>query len=151
MRRNLLPFTINDEETDDAEKRAERDEYLITVLTELDLWHQLVQKGGLDAMLPDVGYSRGEMQLFSIARAILRRRETGSNLVLMDEATSNLDALRESDAQQAMHAEFQDCTVITVEHRQETTEGVDFMIAMNGGRMENLLTPQTAPMLCGFR
>lgn len=102
-------------------------------------------------MLPDVGYSRGEMQLFSIARAILRRRETGSNLVLMDEATSNLDALRESDAQQAMHAEFQDCTVITVEHRQETTEGVDFMIAMNGGRMENLLTPQTAPMLCGFR
>lgn len=151
VRRNLLPFTMNDEEIDDAEKRAKRDEDLTNVLTELDLWDQLAQKGGLDAMLPDVGYSKGEMQLFSIARAIIRRRETGSNLVLIDEATSNLDALRESDAQQAMHAEFQDCTVITVARRQETTEGVDFMIAMNGGRMENILTPQTAPMLCGFR
>ncbi|OAA75681.1 ABC multidrug transporter [Akanthomyces lecanii RCEF 1005] len=151
VRRNLLPFTMNDEEIDDAEKKAKRDEGLTNVLTELDLWDQLAQKGGLDAMLPDVGYSKGEMQLFSIARAIIRRQETGGNLVLIDEATSNLDALRESDAQQAMHAEFQDCTVITVAHRQETTEGVDFMIAMNGGRMENLLTPQTAPMLCGFR
>ncbi|KAJ4148140.1 hypothetical protein LMH87_002624 [Akanthomyces muscarius] len=151
VRRNLLPFTMNDEDIDDAEKKAKRDQDLTNVLTELDLWDQLAQKGGLDAMLPDVGYSKGEMQLFSIARAIIRRQETGSNLVLIDEATSKLDALRESDAQQAMHAEFQDCTVITVAHRQETTEGVDFMIAMNGGRMENLLTPQTAPMLCGFR
>lgn len=151
VRKNLLPFTISDGEIGDVEKRAERDSQLTDVLTALGLWDQLAQKGGLDAMLPDVGYSKGEMQLFAIARAIIRRQETGSNLVLIDEATSNLDALRESDAQQALNTEFRDCTIITVAHRQETIEGVDFMIVMNDGRMENLLTPQTAPRLFGFR
>lgn len=151
VRRNLLPFTINEDDIRETEKRAERDNHLTRVLTELGLWDQLTQKGGLDAMLPDVGYSNGEMQLFSLARAVLRRQETGSHLVLLDEATSSLDALRESDAQQVLNAEFRDCTIITVAHRQETIEGVDFMIAMHGGRMENLLTPQTAPRLFGFR
>ncbi|EGX88251.1 ABC multidrug transporter [Cordyceps militaris CM01] len=151
VRKNLLPFTINEGEIGDGEKRAQRDTQLTEVLTSLGLWDQLVQKGGLDAMLPDVGYSKGEMQLFAIARAIIRRRETGSNLVLIDEATSNLDALRESQAQQALNKEFRDCTILTVAHRQETIEGVDFMIVMNDGRMENLLTPQTAPRLFGVR
>ncbi|TQV97095.1 ABC multidrug transporter [Cordyceps javanica] len=151
VRKNLLPFTINDGETGDVEKRAERDSQLTDVLNALGLWDQLAQKGGLDAMLPDVAYSKGEMQLFSIARAIVRHQETGSNLVLIDEATSNLDALRESDAQQALNKEFRHCTVITVAHRQEPIDGVDFMIVMNDGRMENLLTPQTAPVSYGFR
>lgn len=150
VRKNLLPFTINDEEMGDAEKRAERDSHLTDVLNELGLWDQLVRKGGLDAMLPDVGYSNGEMQLFSIARAVVRRQETGGNLVLIDEATSNLDALRESEAQQVMNTEFRDCTIISVAHRHEAMEEVDFMIAMNGGRMENILTPETAPRLFGL-
>ncbi|OAQ99516.1 hypothetical protein LLEC1_05570 [Akanthomyces lecanii] len=151
VRKNLLPFTINDTEAGDTEKRAEKDNHLRNVLTELGLWDQVAQKGGLDAMLPDVGYSKGEMQLFSLARAVVRRQETGSNLVLLDEATSSLDALRESDAQLVINEQFRDCTIITVAHRHETLEGVDFMIAMEGGRMENLLTPQTAPRMFGFR
>lgn len=118
------------------------DSALVEVLQSLNLWSQIVQKGGLDAMLVDSGYSKGELQLFSIARALVRRRETGSGLVLIDEATSNLDALRDQETQAVMREEFNDCTVLTIAHREETIRRVDFTVALDDGEMTSMGVPQ---------
>ncbi|KAJ4151579.1 hypothetical protein LMH87_012269 [Akanthomyces muscarius] len=146
VRKNLLPFTINDNDDNRTEEKMREqqltDSALVEVLQSLNLWSQIVQKGGLDAMLVDSGYSKGELQLFSIARALVRRRETGSGLVLIDEATSNLDALRDQETQAVMREEFNDCTVLTIAHREETIRRVDFTVALDDGEMTSMGVPQ---------
>ncbi len=146
VRKNLLPFTINDNDDNTTEEKMKEqlttDAALIEVLQSLTLWTQIVQKGGLDAMLVDSGYSKGELQLFSIARAIVRRRETGSGLVLIDEATSNLDALRDQKTQAVMREEFKHCTVLTIAHREETIRRVDFTVTLDDGEMTSMGVPQ---------
>ncbi|OAA80140.1 ABC multidrug transporter [Akanthomyces lecanii RCEF 1005] len=146
VRKNLLPFTINEkDETATEEKTREQqttDAGLVGILQSFNLWTQIVQQGGLNAMLADTGYSKGELQLFSIARAIVRHRETGSSLVLIDEATSNLDALRDQETQEIMREEFSDCTVLTIAHREETIRRVDFTVALDDGEMTSMGVPQ---------
>lgn len=142
VRKNLLPFTINDNDDSTMEEKRSKeqttDAALVEVLESLTLWTQIAEGGGLEAMLADSGYSKGELQLFSIARAIVRRRETGSGLVLIDEATSNLDALRDQKIQAVMREEFSDCTVLTIAHREETIRRVDFTIALDEGEMTSM-------------
>ncbi|KAJ3490883.1 hypothetical protein NLG97_g5700 [Lecanicillium saksenae] len=140
VRKNLLPFTINDDAKKPANEKTSgqqqaTDAMLVSILESLNLWTHLADKGGLDAMLQDTGYSKGELQLFSIARALVRRRETGSRLVLIDEATSNLDALRDETTQKVLQEAFEDCTVLTIAHREETIQRVDFKIALENGKM----------------
>lgn len=139
VRKNLLPFTINDDDenlsNENATYRQSEDSRLIEVLQSLNLWTQIVEKGGLAVMLTDTGYSKGELQLFSIARAVIRRHETSSRLVLIDEATSNLDALRDEATQAVLREAFKDCTVLTIAHREETIQRVDFKVSLDGGKM----------------
>lgn len=147
VRKNLLPFTMGDKDNEgeeDPEQRHQRriqDNMLQDVLDQLGLWNQVEDHGGLTAMLPDVGFSKGEMQLFSIARAIVRRRQLGPGLVLIDEGTSNLDPGRDALTQQVMQKEFNDCTVVTVAHRQESIQGVDCTLELSGGRLVSIRSP----------
>ncbi|KAK8141736.1 hypothetical protein G3M48_009985 [Beauveria asiatica] len=146
VRKNLLPFTINDDDentTDEkARDRESTDAVLVEVLRSLNLWAEILQKGGLDTMLAEAGYSKGELQLFSIARAIVRRRETGSGLVLIDEATSSLDALRDQETRGVLEEAFNDCTVLKIAHRQETIRRVDFTVALDDGEMTTIGAPR---------
>ncbi|KAM3563005.1 hypothetical protein ARSEF4850_002546 [Beauveria asiatica] len=78
----------------DAEQHREaerRDQIIRETLVRLRIWDRLSRKADLDAMLQEVGYSSGEKQLLCITRAVVRRRLTGSRLVLVDEATANVD------------------------------------------------------------
>lgn len=95
-------------------------------------------------MLTDVGYSKGEIQLLSIARAIVRRRDTGSNLVLVDEATCNLDPGRDTETQAIMDEAFAGCTVFTVANRLETIQSVDCKIEMTGGKLTQFIHSRRA-------
>lgn len=146
VRKNLLLFTINDNDENPTEEmireRRTMDAVLVDVLRSLNLWTQIAEKGGLDAMMADTGCSKGELQLFSIARAIVRQRQTGSCLVLLDEATSNLDALRDDETQEVMREAFAGCTVLTISHREETIQLVDSTVVLEDGKMTNLDVPQ---------
>ncbi|KAG0047747.1 hypothetical protein BGZ83_007248 [Gryganskiella cystojenkinii] len=75
-------------------------------------------EGGLDANVDDNGknFSIGERQLLSLARAVLRR----SKIIVMDEATANVDLQSDRMIQQAIHQEFKDATVFTIAHRLNT-------------------------------
>ncbi len=65
VRTNLLPFTLNEDKDKMSEQQKqaakEKDVKLEELLARLGIWSQLSDKGGLDAMLTDVGYSHGEM------------------------------------------------------------------------------------------
>lgn len=91
--------------------------------TDLDLWNSLEMAqlkqtivalpGGLDTMVLDNGsnvFSAGEKQLFCLARAVLR----GSVCLVLDEATSSLDAATESALLEAANKAFQGRTIITI-------------------------------------
>lgn len=148
IRKNLDPFTMNDEDENDEAKRRERmatDDMLQNILSRLDMWNKLNAKGGLDAMLNDVGYSKGEIQLLSIARAIARRHQTGSSIILVDEATSNLDPERDIATQSIMREAFRGCTVITVAHRQEARQNIDCSIELINGRVAGILHYHRVP------
>lgn len=118
---------------------AAKDAMLTDVLRRLNIWDQIRTIGGLDAMLKDVNYSKGELQLLCIARAIVRRYETGINLVLVDEATSGLDPLREAATQTVMDEVFHDCTVITVAHKGQALQSADCTIELAGGRVVRIV------------
>lgn len=73
IRINLLPFTMNKVALPSSiEKSAENYLELEQLLKSLHIWTPLADKGGLNAQLEDVGYSRRQLQLLCIARAILR-------------------------------------------------------------------------------
>lgn len=116
---------------------------------------RLVAKKGLDAKMSELKLSHGQKQLMSIARACLHKLATSSRLVIMDEPTSNLDAVSEEMAQHVMDIAFWDCTVIVVAHRTETLADANIMIKMKDGKIAKqtfpnpkvpeVATPITAP------
>ena len=57
--------------------------------------------------------SSGEKSLVQICRAILRKNK----IVLLDEATANIDIETEQMVQKLINEEFKDCTMLTVAHR----------------------------------
>ncbi|KAF9364856.1 hypothetical protein BGX34_000147 [Mortierella sp. NVP85] len=91
-------------------------------------------EGGLDATVDDNGknFSIGERQLLSLARAVLRR----SKIIVMDEATANVDLQSDRMIQKAIHTLFQGATVFTIAHRLNTVIGdYDRILVLDQGRV----------------
>ncbi|KAI9592802.1 P-loop containing nucleoside triphosphate hydrolase protein [Syncephalis fuscata] len=99
--------------------------------TDKDLWDALQIAGlhdkiscfpdKLDAALGAEGesFSMGEKQLISLARAIVRNTQ----IVVMDEATANVDTATDQRIQRAIRRHFCDTTVLTIAHRLDTVIG----------------------------
>ncbi|TQV89952.1 ABC multidrug transporter [Cordyceps javanica] len=149
IRTNLLPETMNDNfkerSADDNEKSSLKDVELEQLLKNLHIWVQLTSKGGLDAILDDVSYSKGELQLLCIARAIVKQRDTGSKLVLVDEATSSLDEATDKVVSRLMREYFSGCTMIIVAHRTSSLKNVHAIIEMSRGVVVGVEYPQPEP------
>ena len=75
--------------------------------------------------------SQGQRQLLTIARAFL----ADPDILILDEATSNVDTLTEIYIQRAMDALMKGRTSFVVAHRLSTIRDADMILVMNEGRI----------------
>ena len=94
------------------------------------LYQQIEEKGQ--------NLSSGEKQLICICRAILKN----NRVVLMDEATANIDIKTEETIQTLINERFRDATVITVAHRLNTIINSDKVLVLDKGRVAEFDTPK---------
>ena len=73
--------------------------------------------------------SSGEKQLLCICRAILRKNK----IIILDEATANIDLVTEQKIQKVISTEFKECTVITIAHRLQTIIDNDRVMVLGDG------------------
>ncbi|CAI2363872.1 unnamed protein product [Moneuplotes crassus] len=94
---------------------------------------------GLDQNIEEGGanLSSGEKQLLCICRAILRK----NRVVLMDEATANIDIKTEQTIQELINTQFRDSTVITIAHRLNTIMSSDRILVLSHGELVEYDSP----------
>jgi ABC-type multidrug transport system fused ATPase/permease subunit len=101
------------------------------------------QEAGLLLPVAESGsnLSVGQCQLICVARAILKQ----SKILLIDEATANVDQETDRLLQAVIAEKFRDRTVLTIAHRLNTVAGSDRLLVLNNGivanfdRCENIL------------
>jgi ATP-binding cassette subfamily B protein len=88
---------------------------------------------GYDTILSDNGtsISKGQKQMLTIARAML----LDTNLLILDEATSNVDTRTEQQIQAAMRQLMQDKTCFVIAHRLSTIRSADHILVLDGGKV----------------
>lgn len=78
-----------------------------------------------------VRLSGGQKQRIAIARAVLRN----PTILMLDEATNALDAVRELHVQQALESIMKNRTTIVVAHRLATVQKADRIFVLDGGKI----------------
>ena len=122
QRRRSRRSNRGQEEEDDSDRQW-------TALSQVHLREAVEAMGGLGARLRAAGLSTGQKQLFCLARALLSR----SRLVLVDEATANVDRETDRLVQSVLRRCFQARTVLTIAHRVGTVMDADRVLIMEGG------------------
>ena len=97
--------------------------------------HSYISKlpDGYNTVLTDngSGISKGQKQLLTIARAML----LDANMLILDEATSNVDTRTEQQIQAAMRDLMKGKTCFVIAHRLSTIRNADNILVMNSGRI----------------
>ena len=88
---------------------------------------------GLDTRVGERGVqlSGGQRQRVAIARAFLKNAPT----LILDEATSHLDAVSEAQVRQALDALMRNRTTIVIAHRLSTVRHADMIVVLDHGRL----------------
>ena len=88
---------------------------------------------GYETILEEGGasLSGGERQRISIARAILK----DAPIIILDEATANVDPENEDRLQSAIEALMKDKTIIMIAHRLKTVRKADQILVLDGGHI----------------
>jgi len=88
---------------------------------------------GYNTVLSDNGtsISKGQKQMLTIARAML----LDAHMLILDEATSNVDTRTEEHIQAAMRELMKDKTCFVIAHRLSTIRSADHILVLDGGKV----------------
>ncbi|XP_039282649.1 multidrug resistance-associated protein 1 [Nilaparvata lugens] len=116
------------------------DSELWQVLHESHLGHLATElSDGLNHVVEGTSsFSVGERQMICIARALLKK----SNILIIDEATSQIDWWIESLMKKAINEHFSQCTILSVDHRLKNVLDSDRVLVLSKGKVVELDTPQ---------
>ncbi|KAG8004595.1 Multidrug resistance-associated protein 4 [Nibea albiflora] len=97
--------------------------------------------GKLETVLAESGsnFSVGQRQLVCLARAILRK----NRILIIDEATANVDPRTDELIQKTIRDKFRECTVLTIAHRLNTIIDSDRILVLDCGTIQELDRPFT--------
>ncbi|KAJ4474310.1 multidrug resistance-associated ABC transporter [Lentinula aciculospora] len=93
----------------------------------------LEQKFSLDHNVDDEGsnFSAGEKQLLALCRALVKN----SKIIVLDEATSSVDAETDAKIQETIQSEFASSTLLCIAHRIHTIVHYDRVLVMDSGKV----------------
>ncbi len=126
--------------TDDEVKEAARSARIDSYIESLPQ--------GYDTVLSDEGVniSKGQRQLITIARAIL----SDAPMLILDEATSNVDSRTEIKIQEAMSELMEDRTCFVIAHRLSTVQNADTILVIKDGTVTEQGSHEELLRLGGF-
>ena len=103
---------------------------------------------GYETVLSDdgVNLSKGQKQLITIARAMLPK----TSMLILDEATSNVDSRTEKKIQEAMLSLMEDRTSFVIAHRLSTIQNADRILVMRDGNVIEQGTHEELLRMDGF-
>ena len=111
---------------------AATDEECLAALAIVKLSAFVADRGGLEAGMSASDLSAGQKQLFSLGRAVLRKRvrarlagsEKRGGILLLDEVSSSVDQVTDREMQEIIREEFEMYTIVMVSHRLDMV--IDF-------------------------
>ncbi|XP_077965941.1 ATP-binding cassette sub-family C member 4-like isoform X2 [Styela clava] len=128
MRRNIDLFNnYSDEDLWDALEQVQLKELVESFPLKLNT--ELAESGS--------NLSVGQRQLVCLARAVLRK----SKILVIDEATANVDIRTDRLIQKTIGRTFKQCTVITIAHRINTIIDSDKILVLEEGQVQEFDNP----------
>ncbi|XP_039260712.2 ATP-binding cassette sub-family C member 4-like isoform X1 [Styela clava] len=133
MRRNIDPFNqYLDEDLWNALEQVQLKELVSSLPMKLDT--ELGESGS--------NLSVGQRQLVCLGRAVLNK----SKILLIDEATANVDIRTDQLIQTTIREKFEQCTVVTIAHRINTIIDSDKILVLDEGQVKEYDEPRA--LLC---
>ncbi|XP_039259170.2 ATP-binding cassette sub-family C member 4-like isoform X4 [Styela clava] len=128
MRRNIDPFDIyTDDKLWEALAKVQLADFVKSLSLQLNT--EMAETGS--------NFSVGQRQLICFARAILAK----TKILVIDEATANVDMRTDQLIQSTIREEFKHCTVITIAHRINTVIDSDRILVLGGGLVKEFDEP----------
>uniref|UniRef100_A0A670YR97 ATP binding cassette subfamily C member 4 (PEL blood group) n=1 Tax=Pseudonaja textilis TaxID=8673 RepID=A0A670YR97_PSETE len=128
MRKNLDPFNeYSDEDLWNSLEEVQLKEAIEDLPDKLET--QLAESGS--------NFSVGQRQLVCLARAILKKNK----ILIIDEATANVDSRTDELIQKTIREKFAQCTVLTIAHRLNTIIDSDRIMVLDLGRLKEYDEP----------
>ena len=130
LRNNINPYL-----SDPEKERA-----LVKMMIEMGLDSEELREKGMDMMVENDGgnLSQGQKQIISFVRAVEKNRR----IIILDEATANVDVETERLFSEALKAHFADSTMIIIAHRIQTVINCDKICVFDAGKIVEFDSPQ---------